>query len=127
MEAIQARERQEEARRLQEQKCQDASEAKTVYTEANKCTLEKTEALEKHAKNGRNAGGDAGRPRRETSLKHSWSARRRRSGTSMKSLPNYTVRIESRKKDKHMHPLERTQSTRFCLLQHGKRVRRVVV
>ena len=31
------------------------------------------------------------------------------------------------KKAKHMNPLERTQSTRLGLLQHGKRVRKVVV
>ena len=45
--ATQARERQEEARRLHEEKCQEATEAKTIYSEAIKDTLEKNEALEK--------------------------------------------------------------------------------
>ena len=48
--STQARERQEEATRLYEQKCQDAAEAETIYNEAIKDTLEKTEALEKHFK-----------------------------------------------------------------------------
>ena len=42
----------------------------------------------------------------------------------MNSLPN-CARLALH--TKHMHPLERTRSTRFCLLHHGKRVRRVVV
>ena len=48
--ATQARELQEEARRLYELKCQEAAEAETVCNEAIKDTLEETEALEKRVK-----------------------------------------------------------------------------
>ena len=48
MEAVsQARERQEEARRLYVQKCERSAEAETIFI---KDTLEKAEALEKHIK-----------------------------------------------------------------------------
>ena len=45
--ATQARERQEETRRLYEQKCQEAGEAETIHSSAIKDTLDKAEALEK--------------------------------------------------------------------------------
>ena len=51
MEALtQARERQEEARRLHKHKCEDAAEAGTVFNGAIRDTLENTEALKKRAK-----------------------------------------------------------------------------
>ena len=48
--ATQARERQEEARLAYVQKCPDATEAETIFSEAIKNSLAKTEALEKHVK-----------------------------------------------------------------------------
>ena len=45
--ATRARERQEEAKRLHDQKFQYATEAEAACNEAIQCTLEKTEALEK--------------------------------------------------------------------------------
>ena len=48
--AAQARERQEEARRPHEHKCQEAAEAETIFSLAIKDTLEKNAALEKHVK-----------------------------------------------------------------------------
>ena len=48
--ATQAREWQEEAKRLYGQKCQKATEAEAENNEAIKGTLEKTEALEKRVK-----------------------------------------------------------------------------
>ena len=63
--ATQAREWQTETRRLCEQKCQDATEAETIHSEAIKDTLEKTEVIEKHVKNvimrGGILGGHGGR------------------------------------------------------------------
>ena len=44
-------------------KCQEAAESETVFKEANKGTLEKTEALAKLVKNGDNAGGVSGNHR----------------------------------------------------------------
>ena len=46
--ATQAREWQTVTKRLNEQKMPEATEAKTIYSEAIKHTLEKNEALEKH-------------------------------------------------------------------------------
>ena len=51
MEALtQVREREEEARRLHEQKCEKAAEAETMFNGPIMDTLEKAEALEKHVK-----------------------------------------------------------------------------
>ena len=51
MEAVaQAREQQKEARRVCEQKCQDAAEAETIFNGAINDTLEKNKALEKHVR-----------------------------------------------------------------------------
>ena len=61
MEAVtQARTRQEEAKRLHEQKCQDAAEAETIFNGAVKDTLEKTETLEKTREDGDHEGGVSG-------------------------------------------------------------------
>ena len=46
----QARVRREEAMRLYEQKCEEASETEAIHSAAIKDTPEKTEALEKHVK-----------------------------------------------------------------------------
>ena len=48
--STQAREQQEEARLAFDQKCQDAAGAETIYDDAIKNTLAKTEAPEKHVK-----------------------------------------------------------------------------
>ena len=48
--ATKARERQEEAKRLFEQRCKGAAEAEMAHNEAIKRTLEETEALERHVK-----------------------------------------------------------------------------
>ena len=48
--ATQARKRQEEARLVYEQKCQDAAEAETIFNGTIWDTLEKTGALEKHVR-----------------------------------------------------------------------------
>ena len=48
--ATRAREWQEEAKRLCDQKFQEAGEAEAVHNDAIKCTVEKTEALEKLVK-----------------------------------------------------------------------------
>ena len=48
--AIQARERQEEARLFCETKSQETAEAETIFNGTIKDTLEKTEALKKHVK-----------------------------------------------------------------------------
>ena len=45
-----AREWQEEATRLKDQKCQEAADVEAVYNETVQRTLEKTEALDKHVK-----------------------------------------------------------------------------
>ena len=105
-------------------KGQEAAESETVYNEAIKGTLEKTEALEKQVKKRLHCGRSLWRPQKQTSSNHFWSARRRRSGISMNSLTSHAGLAPH---TKHMHPLERTKSTRFGLSQHGKRVRRVVV
>ena len=51
MEAVnQARDWQEEAKRLYDQKIAEAADTEEIYQDASKRTLEKTEALEKHVK-----------------------------------------------------------------------------
>ena len=101
-----------------------------MYNEAIKGALEKTEVLEKYLKTVTLRAESLVNTETHTSSKHFSSARRRRSGVSMICLHNCSTLAASIvlcKQGKHTHALGHTRSTRLGLLQHGKRVRRVVV
>ena len=129
--ATQAREQQEEAGLAHDQKCQDGAEAETMLNDATKKTLEKTEALEKHVKMGDHAGGILGDHGGRFLQNTSRPSKRKRRSTWTNSLPSY-ARLEPRsknraaQKDKHMHPLERTRSTRFDTFKTSVRVREML-
>ena len=81
MEAFtQARVRQKEARRLCEQKCDEALEAGTMFNGAMKDTLEKAEALEKYAETVTLRELSLWRPRKQTSSVRSSTATKKPGG-----------------------------------------------
>ena len=99
--ATEAREQQEEARRVYEQKCQEATEAEPMFNGAIKDTLEKNKALEKHVMTvtmrAESCGRSPWRPQRQTSSRRSSTARKKHRGhfnelSAQRSQQNTTSR-----------------------------------
>ena len=118
MEAVtHERERQEETRRLYEQKCHETAEAETFFSGAIKDTLENTESLEKHVKTvtmRAESLATAGADFFKTLLDRQAAKHRH---------PLHTLHVAQRRKkegrrDEHARLPERTRSTRRSFSQH---------